>query len=785
MNTPLKISTLAWSLAFAASAQAQSLDLDDATDGANEMDTQIAEMRNDLNVVARGYGEPLPVEVGRVNRRLREGEIHFLLNDYLRASIVLLDVVEDERHRSHPKYDEAVFLLAESLRKSKNYTGARRYYEDILPKASGDRLKDIVLGLLEIAAATERYDDVDRYISRLRQAGTLSRPDVDYIYAKMLFRGGGSDPSAVQRAYDTFKKIPSGNAISAAAAYYAGVSLVKLGRYEDAIQQFKDVFGKVSTSPQSQTLKELTSLSLGRLYQEIGDVASSADAYQEISQKSAYFPDMLFEVAWAHTNAARTVKDPEEQKKGFNRALRATELLMATSPRSRLYPEARILQGNLQIRLGAPETAYDTFQTVIDRYGGARDKLVQMRSASADPRAFFDELLRADLEEVGGTGILPPLAITWARDEADMERALAMEKDLNDSEQFIKDSEELVETLNEALDGEQRFAMFPGLGSARSKAISIENRMINSSTRLLTMERQVLWPFINEQQRASVQAAHQRAKQLEGGIEALPQTAQDVELSKDQIKADYQQAEQRVYKLSFRVNSMRSQAVAVEIWLNQNRTKLSPEEIELTEQRIQDAKREVDELQVLLEALQADIRKATVIAGSDAGRSRSLKLRADFANATAAEAQLLRTLRTQAPPEYQGLLQRFDQQRAAIDKIDSDLKKLQLTLDQQIRQRVDEIRKGIALEVNRLREYKTEHVALQGETGQMLGPVAAKTLDAVGKQFRELVLKADVGIIDVAWARKQVETQKVNKLIKEQQARTQELEAEFADVLKE
>ena len=390
---------LAASLCLAGEARAQGIDFDKANTLANEVDTEIATMQRDLDLVEKGYGAPITAEVTKVDRRLREGEIHFLLSDYLRASIVLLDVVEDEANKSHPRYDDCVFLLAESLRKSKNFSGAKQNYEAILERATGDRLKDVVLGLLEIANATNRYEDVDRYIGRLRQAGTLSRPDVDYIYGKMLFRSSGDDPTQIQRALEVFRGVPPGSSVSGPASYYAGVTLVRMGRYEDALAQFQDTLSKAKSDP---TLTELAYLSLGRLYQELGQVSKSTDAYQEISQNSPYFSDMLYEVAWAHVGAANKETEEEGQKKAFLRALQALELLQAAAPASRLYPEARILQGNLQIRLGAPETAYDTFQTIVDRFGGARDKLAELRTRG-DPKEFFNQLMERDLDAVMAT----------------------------------------------------------------------------------------------------------------------------------------------------------------------------------------------------------------------------------------------------------------------------------------------------------------------------------------------------------------------------------------------
>src|SRR5438067_1026931 len=96
---------------------------EDPVDALNNVDRDIIKMQGDLDVVAHGYAEPLPRgSVGRVERRLREGEIHFLLNDYLRASIVLLDVVDDPSSKSSPRYDESVYLLAESLRRTDNFS---------------------------------------------------------------------------------------------------------------------------------------------------------------------------------------------------------------------------------------------------------------------------------------------------------------------------------------------------------------------------------------------------------------------------------------------------------------------------------------------------------------------------------------------------------------------------------------------------------------------------------------------------------------------------------------
>lgn len=758
---------------------------EDASQVANEIDIDLAKMRSDLEAVGKHYDATPPSTAGRVERRLKEGEIDYLLGDYFRASIVLLDVVEDGSAKSHPRYDDCVYLLADSLRRSKNYVGAKARFEELLQRARGERLKDVVLALLQIASATDHYEDVERYIGRLRDAGTLSRPDVDYIYAKMLFRGAGNDAAKVARAMELFRGIPASASVGAQASYYAGVCLVKLGRIDDALRQFSETIPRIPQGKDGAQLRELTYLSLGRLYQELGDETKSADAYQQIPQNSPYFGETLYEIAWTHVKAANLATDPERKKQGFVNGLRAIELLIATAPDSRLYPQARILEGNLQIRLGASETAYDTFQAIIDRYGGASDKLDEVLKQNADPKEFFDQLMAQDLGHVGGTNILPPVAVSWARDEQEMARAVSMNQDLETSRKDLGESKELVRTLNSALDGEGRFVMFPGMREARSKATAVENRLLNVNRRLLNLERRLVWSGLRPEERVAVDALHQKLLALESEIANLPLTEQAITERGREIRNQYREAGQHAYRLTYRVAGMRAEIVAVEHWLNESREHLSPKVVSLIESRVQESQRELSQLDRDLELVQSDIRTAEAVYSVDAGRARARNLRNQYGELVAQESALLRGYRDRIAPQLIGITTRIDQQRVTMGSIDQDVQQLQGMLEQQVQARVDEVRASLAVEAQHLGQYEGEFGDLASTTDQILGPVATKTLGEVEKQFKDLVLQADVGIIDVAWARKQAETKKVNDLIKEQQDRTLELESEFADVLEE
>ena len=777
--------------ALAPTAGAQSpkpLDASAVSERLGDIDRQIAEMTQDLRLVQQGYGNPslLAATGGRVERRLREGEIHFLLGDYLRASIVLFDVVEDTSLRSHPRYDECVYFLAESLRRSQQYSGARKYFEDLLPRARGDRLKDVILSLLEIASATGRYERVDVYIGQLRAAGSLSRPDVDYLHGKMLFQRAESDPAGLEEAYRVFKSVPSGHSVSAQAAYYAGVARVQQSQYDAAIGEFNEARGRAQAMGKSgQLMLDLANLALARLYQELGHLNEAVDRYQDIGRRSQSFQDSLFEVAWAHVKAAAQQEDPEQREVELNRALRTAELLMATGPGSRMFPEARILEGNLQIRLGAPETAYETFESIIDRYGGARSKLADLIASNPDPRQFFDQLITNDIGSSSSTAFIPPLAIDWATDSAGVRRAVAVMSDLKQAETFQKESEELLAVLEDAVAGERRYGMFKGLSPSRAKAFSLENRYALSNQRLLSYERSLLLNYLSPQETASLDALSARRAELEEEVRQLPKSEEEVEQQRANIEKDYEAAEHRSFKQGLRVSSMRAQIIAMEVWLNQNRDQLAPQARKLMQERLVEAGKEVAQLEADIVSLQRETRGLASRHGADAGRGRARMLREAYAVAMREEAALLAGFRSRAPTDVQAVALRMDQQRQALTQIHAELERLQSELDQQVDARIAELRELIRTEGSRLEGTRSDYGVLRGETDQSLGPVASRALGEVAEDFKGLVLKADVGIIDVAWARKQFVTKEVGELVQEQQQRIRELEIEFADVLTE
>ena len=69
-----------------------------------------------------------------IGRRLREAEVRTLLGDHAGAAVILFDVVERDDLKIDPRYDQAVFLLAEAMRKAGYFDASKSYYERFITK---------------------------------------------------------------------------------------------------------------------------------------------------------------------------------------------------------------------------------------------------------------------------------------------------------------------------------------------------------------------------------------------------------------------------------------------------------------------------------------------------------------------------------------------------------------------------------------------------------------------------------------------------------------------------
>ncbi|HTN54476.1 MAG TPA: hypothetical protein VML50_18855, partial [Anaeromyxobacter sp.] len=74
---------------------------------------------------------------------------------------------------------------------------------------------------------------------------------------------------------------------------------------------------------------------------------------------------------------------------------------------------------------------------------------------------------------------------------------------------------------------------------------------------------------------------------------------------------------------------------------------------------------------------------------------------------------------------------------------------------------------------------------VQGEAKELVGRIAFRSFSAVRSQFYRLVLKADVGLVDVAWARKRARLEKIQQLAQQKAFELQQIDQDYRELLRE
>jgi hypothetical protein len=81
--------------------------------------------------------------------------------------------------------------------------------------------------------------------------------------------------------------------------------------------------------------------------------------------------------------------------------------------------------------------------------------------------------------------------------------------------------------------------------------------------------------------------------------------------------------------------------------------------------------------------------------------------------------------------------------------------------------------------------YRTTLNGYVGESAEVGGGVVADNLKKVTKRFYDVVVRSDVGIVDVAWALKDSATRETSKLVAERKRELKLLDDEFKQVNKD
>lgn len=727
----------------------------------------------ELGSLTKQYAQPDVSGSSRgLQDRLTDGEILFLLGDYKRASLVLYDVVERRHALSDPFRAKALYYLAESLFQIGHDLSARERFQELVQRGESRHLAHAIKRLIEIADRNHRWEGLQEHVAVLEKRGRLPA-GIAYINAKSLLRQGR--PAEALRLA---RQIPEQHKLAGKAAYLAGVALLMQGKLDEARETFAALARIDESYEDASRLRELAAMNRGRILLEQGNFGSSVDAYQFVHRSSPLFEEALYEVTWTYVSAAAAAEDEAARRKEYDKARNALEILLLSEAETPLAPEARLLLGNIQIRLNEFDTATETFDQVVERYGPVRDALRETEETSIDPGRYFKEISGGD-----GGGSLPPLAVKWAVGQGRLKKAMGVVQDLDQSEASLGEADDIASRLLAVLDSERRVSFFPALQDAQATALQHANSLVALTRRLLNVERQVVAEGLDETRAMELARLLEERRQIEPEYMQLPKRKEDYEDQLASMRKRMDALQQQAFRLKYAISSIRAQLSALRIWIQQNR-----EYIDAGERREYDAslRREEDvlaELESTQATLESEVsREKSLISITSEAEDRDLETRTRYEASLEREREILGTAENLSP-EGTSLLREVVRLRNVIATYHAEVEKFQKHLDDAVRAKADGLKAEVLKEIAVIEKHRRSIAETRGDARRVIGDIARGSFNAIKQRFQDIVLRADVGIVDVAWALKEEQTHAISRRVNEQRRELSVLDDEFADVL--
>jgi tetratricopeptide (TPR) repeat protein len=730
-----------------------------------ELDARVHELTGQL----RPPAEPGP-EIA--DRRLIDAQVLYELKNYEAASVILFDVVD--KYPNSAAYPEALFDLADSLYLKRDYLSSRRFFEKIVEVGPANpRYQESLQRLIELSLHTGDYTPVDSYITKLEAMPSGKQlPSVPYVKGKYFYFRRQFD-----RAVAALKTIGPDHIYYFHALYFVGAADVAMGgeHLQDALVTFGTILKTEAKTDSQKRIAELAHMALARIYLDRGQLTNSLDEYSRISTKSALFNDALYESAWVSIKG-----------KDFTKAARALDLLQLNAPDSPLIPEVRLLVGSLHIRQSQYGPATETFTKTRDDYEPIRSQLESELAKTGDASAYFRELIAQHLDKFDTAQILPKDAVKWVKDEPDVVRVATLIGDEGDLRKSLDESDEIVRRVEKAISGPGRVNVFPELAQARTKAVEIAAELTQIKKTLAEREQQLIAPVVGAESGTLKQLDDERA-QLEGKLAGLPTSAESIAERQKKARAQFNDLDKICSEAQTVLNGEHAESVAtqkfyrdqVEDTLRIDQRNAAREEIDGWMTQLESWQKELDGLRKELD----DAGQSVGVDDADMQAAQQLKAQYDdvlkrlHAVGVEVRSRLGSGERTKAE-QIESIL---DRARGVEQGVAAFNGKIDAMLDA----RLKDIRATLDDEKAHVTGYRGTLGGYAKDSADVGGGVVADNFKQVAQRFYNIVVRADVGIIDVAWALKDAATRETNRLTAERKRELKLLDDEFKEVLKE
>ena len=757
--------TLLLALAIGSHASAQSLDA--AAKASGELGVRVQLLRSQYVTVAEFRSQNDAVT------KIADAQLRYRISDWDSASILLAQVVDEPRYATSAGLPDAKYMLADSLFHLRNFDLAKKHFRDLVATKDANYALKSARRLLEMAYIDGNYSDLDAMFSEFanNDMGNFG-PDIAYMRGKAQYGQGN-----YEAALASFAGVRGGGIVEVRAAYFAGVTRARLGQLEESRQAFEAIILQLAKKKgeAEREILNLARLGRARIYYEQKQFGVAIEAYGEVDPNSPQYKASLFEQAWCFEREGRS--------RDAVLALQRLQIYATNDPELRYYlPEAGLLIGDFQLRESRYQEATASFARVIRSERPDVAGVDQILSSQSDPAAFLKLLV----SEVDGHLELPAFAQPFFVQDKQLKHALDISNDLAQASANVADSELALAELDTGINSRSRVNIFPEMRDGWARGIELEMDALQLLIGSINAERTALLDKLPAEAAAELDKLRADRAALETSYRAQPRSfaemTQRQEVSVKQIRA--LSVDIFAIKQDLEATLRETKELRETIAENQRLGKISPGLADRQRASLAESGGDLERRLDTVATLQRDIAARSVevgVADDVSASERALRLR--FRDSLRREAQILAKYRDLAPASS-GLFAQADAVRANVDSSQTALDAYFTDIERAVDTKIADLRVVLSEEQARMLGIRTTLDTLRADGARLTGTVAQASFGRVRDRLNGIMMRANIGVLDVAWQQKEELTKEIGELVRRRQDALSIIDADFEEILK-
>jgi hypothetical protein len=448
-------------------------------------------------------------------------------------------------------------------------------------------------------------------------------------------------------------------------------------------------------------------------------------------------------------------------------------VLGIASPDSRYIPDGKILRGNLLLRDGNYGQADGVFVEVTSQFEPVRRQIEQVITDHPDRSEYFRSLVAQNMEAFDVASLMPSLSLKWTNFEGDMQHAMGILSDLSQARQLVSETGNVVTRMNAAISAPNPINIFSDLKAHQERVTVFRNRLARIRKALLAVEESE----ISISDNSELADVRKKRRDIEDMLGRMPVAMDDFRVRDDDALKGLKQLTRDLSEIDVQIMGVDARITAADRFLTDTSKSKADDAESPIRKELVSHREAVKEYRSRVEQLRIDIETARMRVGvGDASYLKDDSLRDEYNKLVDRERKLLGSRGSQKTAQIDAAFGRLSQ-------IEASLSQQEARVNKAVEERTAEIRGLLEEERAKLDGYREQLANLASETEIVVGWVTWQNFGRVQKRFYDLVLKADVGRIDVSWAEREEHRMRVEILTRERTRQMEALDQEFKEII--